>query len=546
MEHEYSSQSIEHLGLVSAMFDELEIEKVVNQALGYESGKQIISPGQALKAMVLNGLGFAGRRLYLTSHFFENKPIESLFGNGIKASHLNDDTLGQALDDFHNYGVTELFNLIAIKSVQKLQLSPKTAHDDITSFHVDGDYNSQEPQAGEEAKGLVRISQGYSRDSKPALNQVALELICEHQAGIPIAMQALSGCENDKSAFTRSVSLHAAQLQSLGVRCVIKDSAGYTAQSLLEMQLAKQHWIMRVPNTIKAVKTWMEQANWHQQTDFKPLLEGYTYQTRQDDYGGIEQRWLLIQSQPAYLRERESTKKRLTKASQAEQDSLNAIMRLEFGCQSDAKSALEKLRKTLKYTQIQGVEIKTNQHFAQKGRPSKDQVPTRVSYQLELISSSQADTLQVLAWQGSLFVLASDDLDSKTLTDQMILLEYKGQQKVESGFGFLKDPMFLASTIFLKKVQRVMALLMVMTVCLLVYAALEFRIRQTLLENKAIVPDQKGKPTAKPTARWVFELMLDVHVLRIPHQERLITLNLKPQLRHLLHLLGSHYVEAYP
>jgi transposase len=88
METEYTSQSIEHLGLVSAMFNELEIERVVNQALGYESGSRIISPGQALKAMVLNGLGFAGRRLYLTPHFFENKPVESLIGTGIKAEHL--------------------------------------------------------------------------------------------------------------------------------------------------------------------------------------------------------------------------------------------------------------------------------------------------------------------------------------------------------------------------------------------------------------------------------------------------------------------------
>ncbi len=84
-------------------------------------------------------------------------------------------------------------------------------------------------------------------------------------------MRALSGCENDKSAFEKSVSLHAAQLQSLGVRCVIKDSAGYTAQSLTELEKANQNWIMRVPNTIKAVKTWMQEADWHHRAEFKPF-----------------------------------------------------------------------------------------------------------------------------------------------------------------------------------------------------------------------------------------------------------------------------------
>jgi transposase len=42
---------------------------------------------------------------------------------------------------------------------------------------------------------------------------------------------------------------------------------------------------------------------------------------------------------------------------------------------------------------------------------------------------------------------------------------------VERGFRFLKDPPFLASSLSLKKPERLMALLMVMTGCLLVYVA---------------------------------------------------------------------------
>ena len=64
-----------------------------------------------------------------------------------------------------------------------------------------------------------------------------------------------------------------------------------------------------------------------------------------------------------------------------------------------------------------------------------------------------------------------------------LIATYKDQQKVERGFRFLKYPMFMASQLFLKSPQRVMALLMVMTLCLVVYAALEFRIRAALREN---------------------------------------------------------------
>ena len=68
----------------------------------------------------------------------------------------------------------------------------------------------------------------------------------------------------------------------------------------------------------------------------------------------------------------------------------------------------------------------------------------------------------------------------------------------------MKDPQFLASSLYLKKPERIMALLMLMTVCLLVYAALEYRIRTALKAHGATFPDQKGNPTQTPTARCVF------------------------------------------
>jgi transposase len=48
-----------------------------------------------------------------------------------------------------------------------------------------------------------------------------------------------------------------------------------------------------------------------------------------------------------------------------------------------------------------------------------------------------------------------------------------------------------------------MALVMVMTVCVLVYAALAYRIRMALKEHGATLPNQKGQRTQNPTARWV-------------------------------------------
>ena len=79
-----------------------------------------------------------------------------------------------------------------------------------------------------------------------------------------------------------------------------------------------------------------------------------------------------------------------------------------------------------------------------------------------------------------MFILATNELDKKSLSNELMLSEYKNQQKVERGFKFLKNPHFFTNSFFAKKVERMMSLLMVMTLCLMVYAAIEYRIRRAL------------------------------------------------------------------
>ena len=61
------------------------------------------------------------------------------------------------------------------------------------------------------------------------------------------------------------------------------------------------------------------------------------------------------------------------------------------------------------------------------------------------------------------FILATNQLDIKLLPTETILSEYKEQSKTESGFKFIKDNSFEVSSIFLKKAERISALMMIMT-----------------------------------------------------------------------------------
>lgn len=215
-----------------------------------------------------------------------------------------------------------------------------------------------------------------------------------------------------------------------------------------------------------------------------------------------------------------------------------------FACQEDAKRALETFTKTLKACTLTDSDIIEVPHYHKPGRPPKDAVPSRISYRIEgHLASSLALRDQHLN-DKSCFILATNELDEQALPDHEVLAGYQGQASAERGFRFLKDPLFLASSLFLNSPKRIMALMMVMTICLLVYAALQHRIRQSLQQQQQSFPDQKGKPSQKPTARWVFQCFVGIHLLAIDSQQQLV-LNLKDHHRQLLSLLGRRYETFY-
>ncbi len=60
---------IDHLGIVAGIIDEMELVEEVNKIVGIKT-KETLIPGQVMKAMILNGLGFLSAPLYLFEEFF--------------------------------------------------------------------------------------------------------------------------------------------------------------------------------------------------------------------------------------------------------------------------------------------------------------------------------------------------------------------------------------------------------------------------------------------------------------------------------------------
>jgi transposase len=167
-----------------------------------------------------------------------------------------------------------------------------------------------------------------------------------------------------------------------------------------------------------------------------------------------------------------------------------------------------------------------------------------VVYQIDGALASSLTTRQARIDQQRCFLLATNELDTAQLPPQEGLAGYSGQVQGARGCRCWKDPPFFASSLYLKQPERMMALLRVMTVCLLVDAALEDRLRQALNDHEATFPDHKGKRIQHPTARWVFHDLVGIHV-RCQAGQWPMVLNLTAEPQHLLRLLGKPYMQLY-
>ena len=74
--------NLDHLGIVAGIIDEMELVEEVNKIVGITTQEKL-SPGQVMKAMILNGLGFLSAPLYIFEEFFVGKATEHIIVNVI-------------------------------------------------------------------------------------------------------------------------------------------------------------------------------------------------------------------------------------------------------------------------------------------------------------------------------------------------------------------------------------------------------------------------------------------------------------------------------
>ena len=529
-----SVKNLDHLGLVAGIIDEMKLVELIDHHLGVHP-QQKVSPGQALKAMILNGLGFLSAPLYLYAEFFQGKATEHLLGEGIEPEQLNDDLLGRTLDKIFKFGVSRLFSLIAMAAFETFALNPKSYHLDSSSFALEGkDYSSESVEGEPE---VVHITHGYSRDHRPDLKQFMVDIVCSSDGGVPLAFNLSDGNQSDQQVHGQRIQAFQEQWQMEGL--YVADAALYSEANL--QKLAGLKWLTRVPLTLTSAQQWV--SHFPQQDLQATSIDAYRYTQMCSFYGGINQRWVMFESSQQRQSDLKTLETKIERAQKLTQKALKQLSKQEFNCREDALKQAQKLAKSWQYTTLANLEIVEKKHYPKAGRPKPGADPARLSYHVSGQVVQKTEAITLARNKAGRFILATSVLETQDASAQELLETYKEQQYPERGWRFLKDPLFFTSRVFLKSTQRIMALMMVMTLTLMVYTLAERKLRAALKDEQQTLPNQRKQPTQNPTMRWIFQCFQAIHWLSVDAQVQVT--NLRDLHLKVLRLLGPPCQKYY-
>jgi transposase len=217
------------------------------------------------------------------------------------------------------------------------------------------------------------------------------------------------------------------------------------------------------------------------------------------------ERRVVVRSTAGEERVRATLQRQVEAARQTWEKALWHLGNQRFACAPDAEAALAQQLKQLPPWLTAQSQLIAHLKQARPGRPRTGTAPDRTVWQVAATVAVEAAAVTRAVQRKASFLVATNVLDAGQLADQELIQTYKDQHSVERGFSFLKDPLFLASSVFVKKPSRIVAFSLVMVLCLLVYRLAEYRLRTQLAATGQTVPNQLKQPTDRPTMRWMFQ-----------------------------------------
>jgi transposase len=549
--HDLHSYRVGLLPILNRVLERLRLEEFFHAYLPPQDRRCRIDPALGLLVLLKNLL-LSREPLYGVGEWAA-RHVPGLLGlSEPQIASLNDDRAGRCLDRLFQNDYGSLALAVATHAISEFGVALDQLHNDSTTITLHGDYRDATDEEKRQQQTRLAITWGHNKDHRPDLKQLLFILTVSNDGGVPVYFQARSGNTADDQTHRATWDL----LCTLAGRrdfLYVADCKLASAENMAHVHQHGGRFLTLIPRTRSEDRSFRESLS-RGQVRWRPIYD------KRDKDGEIIDRYSVSEA-PAVSAEGyrlvwyHSTRKAESDAAARVRQVDRALrelaeLQLKLGSprsryQDRAKVAaavaaiLESRGAGGWITTTIEERVAETYHQEGRGRPSeKTRYIKEVITRFDVKCAIDHAALAAEQLGDGVFPLITND---RTLSEQELLLAYKGQPVIEKRFAQLKTD-FAVAPVYLKEVSRIQALLCLYFFVLLVESLLERELRQAMVRTKVeslrLYPE--GRACRYPTVRRLIEVFEDVqrHRLKVGSEPAVMfTTTLSPLQRTVLRLL---------
>lgn len=516
---------IDDIPLLYKQIEELHIQKIIDESIQPHGNRQNLSIGHLVSIWLCYLLSEGDHRLSPVESWVSSNELllRSLSGQqDLNAKDFTDDRLEQALDYLSqpdhwqriDRGISssslEIYSLASVATI-RLDAAPMQGHHSI-----------------DKQEGLFQ--HGYSKHHDARLGMLKIMLACLDNPvssfSYPLTHMVVSGNQSDDGLYLPIIAQCTQVLSHAGVsqpklyvgdskmsskenRFCIQQQGDYYLMPLSKKQYsqqARQEAIEQFPVS-QYIKVYQ---HGQQATDTNMVAQGFEQQRQVSyvDESGQEHTWqercLFVLSTAYHKAQCQTLETRLEKATLL----LTSLLESKQGKKipKTPEELDQKINQILKDNAVEGllqVEITTKEHLkhirAYKDREARIEKHYTFSLDIRANQAKIQAHKDMLGWQ-----VYATQMEASSLDFHACVWKYRHQNRVESRFHDLRNKVVPLVPIFVKKDNRVEALVNLLMLCVKIGAVMEYKAAKHLKEQaqqlSGIFEGNPKKATATPTA----------------------------------------------
>ena len=513
-------ERVDDIPVLLAQLEKMQVAPLLDAHFPTHGNWQGLSLGQVASGWLTFILSEANHRLSHVEPWVAERltTLEASVGRAVRALDFSDDRLAAVLDYLSADEPWQAFEqALAPQLLRVYDLHPQRVRIDSTTT---------KGYRGMTSEGLFQL--GHSKDHRPDLPQVKINLSVLDPLGLPLSTTVVSGERADDPLYVPEIQRVQAsvgrrgltyvgdcKMAALQTRATVAASGDYYLCPLASPQIPAAE--------LAAVLAPVWQGEQPLKRIYRPgdatrpkssrIAEGYEYRVElQAQVAGEGVTWterrLVVRSLKLAASQEQAVRRRLSQAL-SELAALNERRqgKKRFTGAADLWAAAEQIVATRRVGGLIGLTVETQ--LTEQPRRRYGSRPAGVQGEQTCIVTARVDeaalaeTLRRLGWR-----VYVTNQPARQLSLTQAVLAYRAEYLVEHGFGRLKGKPLALTPLYLDSDARVTGLIRLLTIGLRVLTLLEFGARRHLhAEGQQVAGLYPGNPK-RATARPTTELML--------------------------------------